>query len=340
MKECLFSDSKRSIVPLNQEGKLSHLSNHKSESISKPSQEKGNSFFIQCLLLLVVAFTLFITSCNKAEEPEPLSNASEQAQSLGDVVAYNPSARYSSGVDGDDARPSRIAVKKESTFLHFATDNSLFQDSRVRLYVLFYAPDGHMYPKEMTKYNSSSGVDCYWNGPLSQVGQYRFVYAYQFENSGYVSFGYSHYIDVYLPAISTNDDYPWKGKVGRRDSWGYYTGYCTSWVAWKVNQMWAGRRTFPSSLHYARDWKEGLKDYPSDLNPRVGDIAWWYKMPGSSCEYGNRPCGHVAFVNAVAPDGTITITEYNATGNRDFRCRDISPYSEGYPKAFIHMQIN
>lgn len=330
MKECLFSDSKRSIVSLNQEDKLSHLSNHKSESISKSSQEKGNSFFIQCLLLLVVAFTLFITSCNKAEEPQPLSNASEQAQSLGDVVAYNPSARYSSGVDGDDARPSRIAVKKESTFLHFATDNSLLQDSRVRLYVLFYAPDGHMYPKEMNKYNSGSGVDCYWNGPLSQVGQYRFVYAYQFENSGYVSFGYSHYIDVYLPPIPLGDDYN-PGNSSR-----YFRGYCTSWVAWKVNQMWGKTNGFPVGMGDAVYWKSKLANYgySSDSNPRVGDIAYW-----TSLGHGlGQTAGHVAFVNDVQDNGnTVIITEYNYEGFNKYSSRTLYR-GKDFPHAFIHVQ--
>lgn len=177
----------------------------------------------------------------------------------------------------------------------------------------------------MTKYNSGSGVDCYWNGPLSQVGQYRFVYAYQFENRDYFSFGYSHYIDVYLPPIPLGDDYN-PGNVSSYDG-----KSCTSWVAWKVNQMWGETNGFPARMGNAVNWKSKLANYgySSDSNPRTGDIAYWSYLTSSA--------GHVGFVNEVKDDGSIVLTEYN-WGDNKYHTRTMSRGNRSYPEAFIHVQ--
>lgn len=103
--------------------------------------------------------------------------------------------------------------------------------------------------------------------------------------------------------------------------------------------MWGSN--FHGGLGYARDWKQNLlnKGYSADSIPQVGDIAWWSHLSGSSCMHLGRPCGHVAFVNKVSPNGTIEITEYNGRNRLSYSTRVIEKNGNStYPHAFIHVQ--
>ena len=45
---------------------------------------------------------------------------------------------------------------------------------------------------------------------------------------------------VGVPALTVSaagvDDFPYRGTVNKLDPWGFYTGYCTSFVAFRLSQ--------------------------------------------------------------------------------------------------------
>lgn len=118
------------------------------------------------------------------------------------------------------------------------------------------------------------------------------------------------------------DDYPAKWRSIPRDStfdsWGEYNRECTSWVAWRLH----GRNGFEMPFHADADqWGVKAKKlgYIVDRTPAVGAVAWWSWR-------------HVAWVEAVNPDGSITIEEYNhgSTGKYDERTIPASWPTGGY----------
>lgn len=88
------------------------------------------------------------------------------------------------------------------------------------------------------------------------------------------------------------------------DSWGMYNRECVSYTAWKIAASgrympyWGGRGN-------ANQWDDNARaaGIPVDTNPRPGDVA-----------VSNRGFyGHVMYVESVNPDGTINISQYNAS---------------------------
>ena len=102
-------------------------------------------------------------------------------------------------------------------------------------------------------------------------------------------------------------NYPWKNVYfpnSISDPWGMYQRQCVSYTAWKVSASgrhmpyWGGRGN-------AKLWDDNARaaGIPVDGNPRVGDVA-----------VSNRGTyGHVMYVEAVHSDGTISISQYNAS---------------------------
>lgn len=88
---------------------------------------------------------------------------------------------------------------------------------------------------------------------------------------------------------------------------GFYYGYCTWWVAQKRPIPWRGD---------AWQWwaNAQLLGYPEGGTARPGAVAV-FKISGRS------PAGHVAYVEAVNPDGTFVVSEMNwgAFGVMDVR---------------------
>lgn len=109
--------------------------------------------------------------------------------------------------------------------------------------------------------------------------------------------------------INTSDTsgYPWSG-VGFpnsiADPWGMYKRQCVSYTAWRVADSgrympyWGGKGN-------ANQWDDNARaaGIPVDGNPRVGDVA-----VSNSGYYG-----HVMYVEAVYGDGTIYVSQYNAS---------------------------
>ena len=112
------------------------------------------------------------------------------------------------------------------------------------------------------------------------------------------------------------DDYPYRGTVGIVDPWGFYTGYCTSFVAWRLSQ--AGIRFHGSTLSgpngqtrffgNAGDWDRAAAEigFAVDTWPTPGAVAIWHGGEG-----GAWAGGHAAYVMAVDGAGRATVEEYN-----------------------------
>ena len=110
-------------------------------------------------------------------------------------------------------------------------------------------------------------------------------------------------------AHAGTNDYPANLRDAPADSlidpWRFYNRECTSFVAWRLNN----RNGFPfkndlngdGRLDFgnASNWPAAAKafGYRVDSQPAIGAVAAWN--------------GHVAWVEAVSADGTITVEDYN-----------------------------
>lgn len=124
------------------------------------------------------------------------------------------------------------------------------------------------------------------------------------------------------------DDYPYKGypRGSVTDVWRFYNGYCTSFVAWRINDL-LGTRDFANHSNDTNYWafknfmgnvQFGNADtwdaaaralgWAVDNSPRVGDIAQWHAYEGDA---SNSSGGHVAVVTRTYPDGYVDVEEYN-----------------------------
>lgn len=100
------------------------------------------------------------------------------------------------------------------------------------------------------------------------------------------------------------------------DSWGMWNRECVSYTAFKVWQSgrympyWGGRGN-------ANRWDDNARaaGIPVDDNPRAGDVAI-----SNSGFYG-----HAMYVESVNANGTINISQYNASWDGEYSTRTISP---------------
>lgn len=101
--------------------------------------------------------------------------------------------------------------------------------------------------------------------------------------------------------------YPWASSPNQVDPWGFYTGQCTSFAAFRFNGFFGApfNDTRPGSGS-AWNWPAlaGDQSYHTSKTARVFSVVSW---PTNSF----MPFGHVAWVTAVHPNGTIDVEEYN-----------------------------
>lgn len=94
------------------------------------------------------------------------------------------------------------------------------------------------------------------------------------------------------------------------DTWGLYSRQCVSYVAWKV---WSTGRHVPhfAGMGNANQWPTTAAGHgiPNGSTPKVGAAAVQY--------IGYY--GHVMYVEAVNPDGTIVVSDYNLAWDGLFR---------------------
>ncbi len=129
------------------------------------------------------------------------------------------------------------------------------------------------------------------------------------------------------------------------DVWGFYQGQCTSWVAYRLNELNGIKFTdfydappgWPTTVPFwgrASTWLGAAESagIAYSHTPVVGSVAWW---PDSSSHRG----GHVAYVEQVISRTEIVISEMNYDNGNGFRVVTITPSkTDGdlWPAYFIH----
>jgi surface antigen/uncharacterized protein YraI len=121
-----------------------------------------------------------------------------------------------------------------------------------------------------------------------------------------------------VPPGIKGDDYPYKDSTpdfDGGDRWAFYARECTSFVAWRMNQLgvnFSNHMTGPNgtagTFGNGDTWASNALaiGFRVDNTPSVGAIAHY--APNVS---GAGNLGHVAYVAEVNGDGTIVIEEYN-----------------------------
>ncbi|HUD21090.1 MAG TPA: CHAP domain-containing protein, partial [Candidatus Saccharimonadales bacterium] len=122
--------------------------------------------------------------------------------------------------------------------------------------------------------------------------------------------------------------YPWASSPGQVDPWGFYTGQCTSFAAFRFSGVF-GRPFNDTRPGNGSAWNwpalAGDQGYRTSSMPRVGSVVSW---PRNSF----MPYGHVAWVTAVNGNGTINVEEYNWAHPNAYDQRfNVSPNNYGSP---------
>jgi surface antigen len=123
-----------------------------------------------------------------------------------------------------------------------------------------------------------------------------------------------------VPAITVSaagvDDYPYRGHANLLDPWGFYTGYCTSFAAFRLSQEGVtfhgatlrGPNGKTAFFGNGGSWDAAAASigYVVNSTPTVGSVAVWHGGEGGAW-WG----GHVGYVMAVDGAGNATVEEYN-----------------------------
>jgi surface antigen len=125
------------------------------------------------------------------------------------------------------------------------------------------------------------------------------------------------------PAVAGIDDYPaaWRPPTpmdSKLDTWRYVNRECTSFVAWRLHAR--NHFEMPPAIGDANQWAGWARNHGIAVNrtPAVGSVA--------SRIRGN----HVAWVDAVHPNGMVTIEEYNHNLDGTYSNRTVARDSSGH----------
>ncbi len=139
------------------------------------------------------------------------------------------------------------------------------------------------------------------------------------------------------------DRYPYSsGEPGEPDPWGFPRRECTSYVAWRIQEV---ALSMGLSQHFSAGMRGGMFGTAAgwdtnarvirlrvDTTPRVGAVAHWgaYEGAGSA--------GHVAWVESVNPDGSVQVSEYDiASDQNGFERRRFNVRCNVRPPRFLHV---
>lgn len=118
---------------------------------------------------------------------------------------------------------------------------------------------------------------------------------------------------------SHGDTYPTplcnSGQDSIVDQWGLYNRECVSYVAWKE---YSSGKYVPYGLGNAGDWTSNVPNSWIDSTPQAGDAAVRPAIPGYGFWEGGQwvaDVGHVMYIEHVNSDGTLAISQYNASLN-------------------------
>ncbi len=110
-----------------------------------------------------------------------------------------------------------------------------------------------------------------------------------------------------LPGDPNSGGYPaaWRNAPMNAyvDDWGMYTRQCVSYAAFKVSSTY-GNMPYWGGRGNANEWGNNARaaGIPVSTTPKVATVGVQY----------SGAYGHVAWVEAVNPDGTLTISQFNA----------------------------
>lgn len=131
------------------------------------------------------------------------------------------------------------------------------------------------------------------------------------------------------PASATADSYPWRtDRTASADPYGFTKRQCTSFVAWRLAQRSLPLDNRVQRWGHARDWDNAARRLRHGIGSRpvVGAVAHWNPgetgalyRPGAVRPTGVLRAGaygHVAYVERVHADGSVTVTHYSLSGAR------------------------
>jgi surface antigen len=133
------------------------------------------------------------------------------------------------------------------------------------------------------------------------------------------------------PAQAAGNDYPYRyDTTSRIDPWTFTRRQCVSFAAWRLAQRGSAVVAIVRGWGNAKDWDNHAANRRIRVTtvPKVGAIAQWNAAERSSTYTAgvSRPTGwvqagsygHVAVVRTVHTDGTVTVEQYNGTGDRSY----------------------
>ncbi len=133
------------------------------------------------------------------------------------------------------------------------------------------------------------------------------------------------------PAAAAGDDYPWRtDTTWGADPYGFTKRQCTSFVAWRLAQRGTVLNNAKQGWRDAHYWDDAAYKlrYGRGYKPVVGAIAHWnpseasaYYSSGSTVANGtfrSGTIGHVAYVQGVYSDGSVSVSQYNMNGSRTY----------------------
>ena len=120
------------------------------------------------------------------------------------------------------------------------------------------------------------------------------------------------------------------------DKWAFYRGQCTSWVAYRLNEL--NGIAFTNSFGGQGTWADAVNWGPQarklkikvNGTPALGSIAWY--GPTKSA-----PDGHVAYVEKVNSPTSIVMSEMNYDADNGFWVHTITQATGDWPTDFLHI---
>ncbi|TAL17146.1 MAG: CHAP domain-containing protein [Frankiales bacterium] len=133
------------------------------------------------------------------------------------------------------------------------------------------------------------------------------------------------------PAAAVGDDYPWRlDSTWSADRWGFTKRQCVSFVAWRMAQRGHPLSNATQRWGSAHNWDDAARrlGYGIGTKPVPGSIAHWnpyeraaWYANGSRTANGWLTAGgygHVGYVQGVYSDGSVSVVQYNLSGNRAY----------------------
>jgi surface antigen len=135
-------------------------------------------------------------------------------------------------------------------------------------------------------------------------------------------------LNLATSAFGQANTYPYpNANTGGVDPWSFYYRQCTSYCAWKLNEL-AGRTSSPwaffngmrsdvagggGRFSNANNWDDRARalGYTVSNVPARGAIAQWDTGEGYRNPRTGVDVGHVAFVESLNTDGSVQVSEYN-----------------------------